>query len=258
MSRQARKQSESGIYHVMLRGINRQVIFEDEQDMDRFLELLVHYRKEGLFSLFAYCLMSNHVHLLIREKKETLDSIMKRIGVSYVMYYNVKYARAGHLFQDRYKSQPVEDDEYLIQLMRYIHQNPVKAGLCRKTEDYKYSSYAYYAVDAQKTGTLNKELIDTETVFGIIGRDELAAYMEEENDDKFMDIDDGIRRISDAEATEMIRSKTGLQSPTQLQKADRAMRDRIIAELNEEGVTMRQIERITGLSHGVVQRACER
>ena len=110
MPRQARRKSESGIYHVMLRGINKQVIFEDEEDSLKFLETLKNYKAISGYKIFAYCLMSNHIHLLLKVEKENLDLIIKRIASSYVYWYNWKYHRSGHLFQDRFKSEPVEDD----------------------------------------------------------------------------------------------------------------------------------------------------
>jgi len=107
--RQARKKSASGIYHIVLRGINQQVIFEDEEDNNKFIETIKTYKAISGYKIYAYCLMSNHVHLLLKVEKEDLDLIIKRIAGSYVYWYNWKYHRRGHLFQDRFKSEPVED-----------------------------------------------------------------------------------------------------------------------------------------------------
>lgn len=109
MPRQARKKSASGIYNIMLRGINQQVIFEDEEDNNKFIETIKTYKAISGYKIYAYCLMSNHVHLLLKVEKEDLDLIIKRIAGSYVYWYNWKYHRRGHLFQDRFKSEPVED-----------------------------------------------------------------------------------------------------------------------------------------------------
>ena len=99
------------------------------------------------FDIYAYCLMSNHIHLLIKEEKEPIEQIMKRIATRFVYWYNVKYQRVGHLFQDRFKSEPVENDAYFMTVIRYIHQNPLKAGLCKDISAYKYSSYNYHFVN---------------------------------------------------------------------------------------------------------------
>ena len=92
------------------------------------------------FTLYGYCLMANHFHLLIREREETIGNIVKRIASSYVYYYNHKYLRNGHLFKERFKSEPVNDISYFTTLLRYIHQNPVKAGIVKEVKDYEYSS----------------------------------------------------------------------------------------------------------------------
>ena len=107
MPRGSRKRSSSGVYHIMLRGINREQIFKDEEDYDKFLEMLVKYREECGCHLYGYCLMPNHVHLVLQEGKKPLETIMRRLGARFVYWYNAKYARTGHLFQDRFKSEPV-------------------------------------------------------------------------------------------------------------------------------------------------------
>jgi len=128
MPRTIRKGSKTGVYHIMLRGINKQCIFNDGEDKRIFINRLLRYKEIGDFEIYAYCLMDNHVHLLIKERSETVSVLIKRIGVSYVNWFNNKYDRTGHLFQDRFKSEPVENDSYLLTAARYIHQNPVKIG----------------------------------------------------------------------------------------------------------------------------------
>lgn len=142
MPRQARGLSESGIYHIMLRGINQQQIFEDEEDSHKYLEILKTCKTISKFKIFAYCLMGNHIHLLIKIEKENLELIFKRIGARFVYWYNWKYQRNGHVFQGRFKSEPVEDDRQLLAIIRYIHRNPLKSGLGNL--NYKYSSYNKY------------------------------------------------------------------------------------------------------------------
>ena len=114
MPKTARRKCESRIYHVMLRGINRQQIFEDREDYEKFLSVLKGVKLISGFKLYAYCLMGNHIHLLIKEEQEGLDQIFRRIGSRFVYWYNAKYDREGHLFQDRYKAEPVDCEEYLF------------------------------------------------------------------------------------------------------------------------------------------------
>lgn len=170
MGRQARQLSATGIYHVVFRGINRQHLFEGESDFNYFLEGLQHLKSEIEFEIHAYCLMNNHVHLLIREKQVgDISLIMKRLLTKYAMYFNRKYQRNGALIASRYKSIPVTVDEYFIPLLRYIHQNPVKAGMIEKMEDYEYSSYREYLYG----GSL------TDTVFSLtmVGREEWIRFI---------------------------------------------------------------------------------
>jgi len=160
MPRRAREKSQSGIYHVILRGVNRQEIFHDDSDNIRFLETLERYKKKVKIKVHGWCLMGNHVHLLLEEGNEQLSTTIKRIGISFVWYYNLKYNAVGHLFQDRYKSEKVESDEYLMTVIRYIHQNPVKAGVVKKPKQWKWSSYKGYCGERlHPTGLLNSELI---------------------------------------------------------------------------------------------------
>ncbi len=114
MPRTARQKSESGIYHVIMRGINRQTLFEDEEDSTKMLHTLQRYREKSKYELYAYCLMGNHLHLLLKEGQEPLETVMRRICGSYVLWYNKKYERVGYLFQDRYKSEPVDTEAYFL------------------------------------------------------------------------------------------------------------------------------------------------
>jgi REP element-mobilizing transposase RayT len=123
----------------MLRGIDKRNIFLDDEDRMKFIEKLLMAKKTAGFKLYGYCLMDNHVHLLIGEQEETGISI-KRITVGYVRWHNSKHERTGHLFQNRYMSEVVETEGYLINVLRYIHQKPVKAKITNYAKDYPWSS----------------------------------------------------------------------------------------------------------------------
>ena len=111
MPRRARTISNSGYYHVVMRGIGKQILFEERADYLRFLETLERYLSEEPFDVLAYCLMENHVHLLLHTQSG-LERIMKRIAGSYAYYFNNKYERSGHLFQDRFSSEPIDSDSF--------------------------------------------------------------------------------------------------------------------------------------------------
>lgn len=246
MPRQARKKSESGIYHIMLRGINRQQIFEDEEDYVRFLETLQKYKTQCEYELYAYCLMGNHIHLLMKEGKEDLTQIFKRLAGSYVYWYNWKYHRCGHLFQDRFKSEPVETDEYFLAVLRYIHQNPVKAMLCHSAEEYSYSSMREYL-----SGT---GLADTEFALSMISKEQLVDFHREENADQCLDISEN-DRMTDEEARILMRKISKCDNTTDFQLLDKQSRSLHIQKLHEKGVSIRQISRLTGVSKKVIERS---
>lgn len=247
MPRQARKKSESGIYHVMLRGINQQQIFEDSEDYEKFLDVLKDCKEICEFKLFAYCLMGNHVHLLIKEGTEPLEQVFKRICGRFVYWYNIKYRRVGHLFQDRFKSEAVDSELYFYTVLRYIHQNPTKAGICKRIEDYAYSSYLEY--------TGRNDLVDTDYVFGMSTIEEFIGLNHEIVDTRCMDISDNVvMRVTDEQARVLIRKITKCGNASEFQELDIAVRDKCLKKLREKGVSIRQLSRLTGISYGVVRR----
>jgi len=134
----------------MLRGNERKDIFIDKQDKKKFIKTVIQKKADEAFKLYAYCIMDNHVHLVIKEQKEPISRIVKKITTSFAYYFNNKYKRVGHLFQDRYKSETIEDEPYLLSVIRYVHNNPEKAGISKK-ERYKWSSYPNYIEILRKT-----------------------------------------------------------------------------------------------------------
>jgi REP element-mobilizing transposase RayT len=242
MPRAARKKSSTGIYHVMLRGINRQLIFADEEDYGKYMQTLADVKVNSGYSLYSYCLMGNHIHLLIEEGKEKLEQIFKRIGSRYVYWYNWKYNRSGHLFQDRYKSEPVENDAYLLSVLRYIHQNPKKAGICSSIETYKWSSHKEYI---NKTG-----IVDYGYVLSIIGEENYTSLMNEESDENYLE--ERSKRLRDEELIREIEKKFGIKAMF-IQNEPRAEMERILrAILKIDGVSTRQLSRVTQVSVNII------
>ncbi len=247
MPRAPRLKSHSGIYHIILRGTNQQVIFEDEEDYLKFIETLEKYKAVSEYKVFAYCLMSNHIHILIKVGKEDLDLIMKRIAGSYVYWYNWKYYRRGHLFQDRFKSEPIEDDSYFLTVLRYIHQNPVKAGIVKSIDQYKYSSYNDYIEKANS-------IIDAEFALSLIGKESFAEFNNEPNNDVCIEIEERNFRLSDADAKKIINKISKCDNATEFQKLKLEKQVKYIGEFLEQGLSIRQINRLTGISKGLVEK----
>jgi REP element-mobilizing transposase RayT len=183
MARKPRIQFEGAFYHIIIRGNQRQDIFLDETDRGQYLERLHRYRNKCGFILYAYVLMSNHVHLLIETPNDPISRIMQMINFTYTQYFNRKYGKVGHLFQGRYKSYLCDKDNYLLSLVRYIHNNPVRAGLVKDAGVYEWSSHGDYL---QRT----KGIVDTDKVLRlfserpVIARRKYAEFMTEGECDK--------------------------------------------------------------------------
>ncbi len=143
MPRIPREYSETGIYHIMVRGNARENVFIDNQDKGKLLKIIFEKKKDELFLLYAYCIMNNHAHFVLKEMKESISNSMKKITTSYAIYFNKKYNRVGHVFQDRFRSEVIKNDSYLLSAIRYVHNNPEKAGIANK-EEYPWSSYQFY------------------------------------------------------------------------------------------------------------------
>ena len=249
--RYARLRSESGIYHIMWRGVNRQKIFLHDDDRIGFLEKLSAVKSRTDLQIYAYCLMSNHVHLLVKEQAEPLGTTMKRLGTSYVQWYNQRHDRVGHLFQGRYVSEPVEDERYLLAATRYIHQNPIKAGLSRNCGTYPWSSFpAYKSGQEICTGTT-----DVQFILEIAGgRQALISYHEQLGDEEFLDIE-SVSRVSDAELREIIEEMLGGVSLS-VRDMNPQARDQVLYQAKAiPGTSLRQIARIAGFSKSAVERA---
>ena len=235
----------------MLRGINRQVIFEDDGDRRFFLKTVKHCKEVSGFRLYAFCLMSNHVHLLMETGEEPLETVFKRIGSGYVKWFNQKYQRTGHLFQDRFRSENVETERYFQTVLRYILQNPMKAGMEFSPGHYRWSSYRAYEQDR---GTLT----DREYAKGVFGGQEnLIAFCNEENDDAAMEEDDFSWRISDEEAIGIMSRISKCGSVSEFQQLSRELKKFYIREMYLERLSARQITRVTGVSEKTVRKAVE-
>ena len=241
--------SETGIYHVMLRGVNRQQIFYDEEDYRYFYKTLDRYKYICGFQLFAYCMMGNHIHLLIKEGKVPLGAAIQRLEIAYVYWYNMKYERIGHLYQGRYKSEAVNNEIYFKTVLRYILRNPVAAGICNSPEEYPYSSVGEYFHGM-------KGITDTTFAFAISGKRELREFILQENEDKCLEISEYLRRrMTDTMANETILKEFGAFSPSIEETRDWQTFSGSIRRLIKSGISIRQLSRLTGISKKVIERA---
>ena len=167
MARQWRIQYEGAIYHVMSRGIERGTIFLTDDDCLRFLECMERAVEKFKLDIFAFVLMGNHYHLLLRTPQANLSRAMQWLQTAYSVYYNLRHQRAGHLFQGRYKSILVGEEGYWQSLSFYIHLNPIRAGIVNGIDEYKWSSYHDY-VGLKKV----HKWVLSEEILKELGRDE--------------------------------------------------------------------------------------
>lgn len=223
----------------MLRGMDRRIIFTDDMDRYVFLKKVEKAKEKSNFKLYAYCLMDNHVHMLIKEQDEPLELIFKRIGVSYVSYYNKKYELYGHLFQDRFRSEAVESDPYFLDVLRYICHNPIKAGLCNSIFDYKW-------LECSRIRQVTK-LIDDIGEYVSLPQKEILNFIEGECLNSHLD-DKAPIRLNDRDAIELIRSTSGFVNPQDLCRLDKTHLNATVNKCLRSGIAIRQLSRITGIS----------
>jgi len=175
MPRQARLDIAGALHHIMLRGINKSVIFEGDQDRIRFLERLGQTVIEGKCTVYAWVLMSNHVHILFKSGKSGISDVMRKLLTWYALYFNRLHHRTGHLFENRYKSILCDEENYLLALVRYIHLNPVRAGIIRTLEELdRYAWSGHQAI----VGEVKHPWMDTETVLSQFGKTKKKAITE--------------------------------------------------------------------------------
>lgn len=243
----------------MVRGVNRMHIFLDNDDKVRFLQTLARMKSEEEYTLYGYCIMDNHAHLLIKEEKDSISRTMKRIGVSYSYYFNKKYDRVGHLFQDRFRSERIESENYILSCLRYIHNNPVKALITKEPSDYIWSSYNIYINKAEN----KEEIISPEFALSIFSENKSKAiekfkkFSAIDCKEIFIDIDEeeeDIEKIQREKIKEILKGyNLKLEDLPKLK--DRNTRTEIIREIGDNiSISTREMANLIGLSKSTIAR----
>jgi putative transposase len=255
MPRYARIKSQTQVYHIMLRGNNREKIFIDEEDKARMIDTLGDKKKAEEYFLYAYCVMDNHIHLIIKEGKDPIASIVKRIATSYSYYFNKKYKRIGHVFQERFKSENIEDESYLLAAIRYVHQNPVKPGI-GTVDGYKWSSYRDYI-------GMGRNLTDTRQVLGILSNFNEKALIEfvrfnhEFSERTFLDVREE-KEIDQLNVTEYINkylAEKGIRINDLRSVGNKSLREELIKLLMEKSnFSLRGIAETLELNREMVRK----
>lgn len=262
MPRTPRVKSHSKVYHCMLRGINQQDIFFNEKDYLKFIDIIKKSKEKFNYQLYSYVLMPNHIHLEIKDENQKISHIIQGIATSYANYFNRKYKRVGHLFQGRFKSKNVEGAYYMFNLVRYIHQNPVKAGVST-IDKYAWSSYnEYFSSDKIKE---ENKIVDTKEIFEIFSqelnkeKEEFLKFNREsinfERSEELLEYD--IRNmLTDEEVIYFIQEKFKIYNIQDIQKYNKKYRDKIIQEIKKiHGTTLVQLSRVLGINIRIIERA---
>lgn len=170
MPRVRREKCPNSIYHVIVRGNNREDIFRDYADRIGYLNRLKRYKEKFKIEIYAYCLMTNHVHLVIYDNGQDISKFMQGLSLSYAIYFNKKYNRCGHVFQGRFTSLMVRSDEYFVYVSKYIHRNPVKANIVDDALQYNWSSFKAYIKEKDKL-----EIVSTNRLLKYFSDDKTKA-----------------------------------------------------------------------------------
>lgn len=258
MTRQARQLSLSGIYHIFFRGVNHCHLFESPDDYEKIISMLSVIKGELALEVYAYCIMSNHVHFVIKEKLpgDIIVAMRKLLG-PYANWFNRKYERCGALISNRYNSKCIENDGYLLSVVRYIHQNPLAAGTVKHIGEYRWSSYRDYINNCSL-------LTDTDFVLSIFadnvgsGKKEcekFALYHEDiedfENDDNAYP-EKEMTTVGDARKR-IINLLNGAE-PNSICGLPKDERNSLLLLMRNQGISIRQIERATGVPRGIIAR----
>lgn len=201
MARRAREESPTGFYHVMMRGVNREKIFQLEKHKKLLIKILKEEIKEVDVEIGAYCIMDNHVHLIIKSELADLSELLKKVNIKFAMRYNKNCDRVGHVFQGRYRSEIILNDIHLIQAIRYVHRNPVKAGIVSSIENYKWHTYKEYLSGSSSmiSGKIKSLVLD---IMG--GKDGFEQFHLKKEIVIFLDTDEEVERNKQALANNII------------------------------------------------------
>lgn len=251
MVRMARKQAESGFYHITMRGDGGLQIFEDDSDRNFFLAVLQDCFSKAEISTIAWCLMDNHVHLLVLDSRFRQSEAIHRLSSTFARRYNQRCDRRGHVFQGRFGSTPIETEEHLLSAVRYIHLNPERAGI-ESHDNYRWSSYRDY----MGFGGFTEKGFVLEMLGG---PSSFAAFSRpDENEAPYRPV--ASARVADDDAL-LVASKAienrghaGLH-PSCVRSLPKVERDSVLLDLRSVGLGVSQIARLTGLGTATIKRA---
>lgn len=247
------------VSHVIIRGINKQDIFLDYQDKEKFMKEIKNTKEKYHYELYAYVIMPNHVHMQMYDKEENMSSIMNSLQTRYVNYFNKKYERIGHLFQDRYFHKIIEDESYFSNNIRYIHKNPEKAFLASK-EEYKWSSYNEYINNDNSLVNINifLDLLDIDRKIAL---KKFKEYHKIDEENKFLDyIKYELQtKLTDEQLIEALKEKLEIQNMQNIQRYNsKAISELLKDIINIPYISINQLSRVTGINRKLLSNIREK
>ena len=252
--RTLRSELPPGHLHVTQRGLGRRLIFEDDRDKRRYLATLRDKLEHSGVAVLAWTLMPNHVHLLVQAQPTELSKLMQRLGTSYAQYFTGRHGHVGKVFQNRFSSEPVETEEHMLVAIRYIHRNAEVARIAGM-ENYPWSSYR--EILGEKTALEGRGICNASKALGFFGSgEEFARFHAMENElDGFARVDGYRPRLSDSDACAIASRYYGKGFADSLSCMPKEERDKALRILKALGLSIRQIERLTGIGRGPITKA---
>lgn len=251
MPRRARVPSKTGYYHVIMRGINREYIFKHQEYKQFYKHHLFHYQEEGKYAIVAWCIMDNHVHLVLYSPNlEVMSAGLHDLNQIFAQKYAKDFRWVGHVFQSRYKSENVEDDDYLRQVIRYVHNNPVKAKMVLDGLDYKWSSF-----NAYKQAIMNEQMIFAYSLFDNKWQ-RFYNYHLQEDEKEFLEIKEDLEKYRYEKAQKLIAEicvANGIYDRRDLQRQPEIMKNIISALRRKSGLSLEKIAKLLEVPYYRVQ-----
>lgn len=255
MPRAARRESVTGFYHVVLRGNNKKYIFEEQRFKLDFYEFLCEQEKCGRIELCAWCIMDNHVHVILKAKLVDLSEAFKRISIKFAFRHNTGTKSVGHVYDNRFMSRCIETDEYLKQSVRYVHNNPVKAKMVEHAKDYKWSSYPVYE---KYVGNLTRPQMSFVMAQFEDNYNRFEAWHQMDDTVEHLDIKEDLERFYLVRANKIIAKYSkeyGLYSKREFESNRTVMDKMIIDMIDHTHLPLRKIAVLLELPYSRVQRA---
>jgi REP element-mobilizing transposase RayT len=254
MPRQARIQSPTNYYHVMVRGNNRESIFSKDEQKRFFLDSLKKQEEDQFIDIVAYCLMDNHIHIIIESDPVNLAKAIKSTNTKYAMNFNQQRDRIGHVFQDRYKSEAINDDRYLLQVIRYVHNNPVKAKMAKSSGNYNWSSYNEYIAE---DFTIKRQQKDFILGYFSNNLEKFEEFHKQKDSLEYLEMKEDIERERFEQGQDIISQyfgEKGLIEAKQVIKNSVYLEEIVQNLLKGSRLTHRQIANLLGISNNIVHR----